>query len=516
MADPAVWITGTGPDKQLNFRLPTGGKGDKGDKGDKGADGSNVLPTDTAIATAINASGSATKTALSATIASGISAAPVNVRPSRRDGAAGLFDAATLIRQTSPVRIVFLGSSTTAGYDVALTDSYVYKLMQKIQATYPNGGTESTIGNLDSAKITTPGFHAYNGAVGGNMSSYYLNGTDQPKVKAIDPMIVVHMVGSNDYANNVTPTAYKGYIESALTYLRANLTGPVLHILAHQHHRLDVAAPAYPWSAYRDALASIADASKDVLFLNLGDSFDPIVGTTDPFNFVKPDNIHLNPIGHTLLADLFFAGLAKASASGASTATSSALTLHRLTSDTASGANATDINGRATDARLGGSTRTWASDPALAVAITSNAFVRGSSTAAFAANVPEYVMDIEMSFTITTRPTGTEALIVDLHRQGAAVAGTPDTYRMWLYPGGGLDMGKRQGGAQPVLATGGTYNAGDRISFRHYKGKLEVRKNGSLMLTANDATITAPGFAGFAGSANAGWVIDDVTLDAVG
>ena len=63
MADPAVWITGTGPDKQLNFRLPTGGKGDKGDKGDKGADGSNVLPTDTAIATAINGTGP-TKTAL--------------------------------------------------------------------------------------------------------------------------------------------------------------------------------------------------------------------------------------------------------------------------------------------------------------------------------------------------------------------------------------------------------------------------------------------------------------------
>jgi len=69
MADPAVWITGTGPDKQLNFRLPTGGRGDKGDKGDKGADGSNVLPTDTAIANAVNASGSATKTALSATYA---------------------------------------------------------------------------------------------------------------------------------------------------------------------------------------------------------------------------------------------------------------------------------------------------------------------------------------------------------------------------------------------------------------------------------------------------------------
>jgi len=82
MADPAVWITGTGPDKQLNFRLPTGGKGDKGDKGDKGADGANVLPTDTAIANAINASGSATKTALSATTAQAITdAVGVTVAP---------------------------------------------------------------------------------------------------------------------------------------------------------------------------------------------------------------------------------------------------------------------------------------------------------------------------------------------------------------------------------------------------------------------------------------------------
>lgn len=68
MADAAVWITGTGPDKQLNFRLPTGGKGDKGDKGDRGTDGSNVLPTDSAIAAAVNDTASATRAALNTTV----------------------------------------------------------------------------------------------------------------------------------------------------------------------------------------------------------------------------------------------------------------------------------------------------------------------------------------------------------------------------------------------------------------------------------------------------------------
>lgn len=69
MADAAVWMTGTGLDKQLNFRLPTGGKGDKGDKGDPGQNGANVLPTDTAIANAINGTDTATKAALNSTYA---------------------------------------------------------------------------------------------------------------------------------------------------------------------------------------------------------------------------------------------------------------------------------------------------------------------------------------------------------------------------------------------------------------------------------------------------------------
>jgi len=82
MADAAVWITGTGPDKQLNFRLPTGGKGDKGDKGDRGTDGSNVLPTDTAIAAAVNGNGE-TKTALNATYAT-IGSVATAVEPYRK------------------------------------------------------------------------------------------------------------------------------------------------------------------------------------------------------------------------------------------------------------------------------------------------------------------------------------------------------------------------------------------------------------------------------------------------
>jgi hypothetical protein len=61
MADAAVWITGSGPDKQLNFRLPTGGIGPQGPAGP------NTVPTDTAIANAVNNDASATKAALNAT-----------------------------------------------------------------------------------------------------------------------------------------------------------------------------------------------------------------------------------------------------------------------------------------------------------------------------------------------------------------------------------------------------------------------------------------------------------------
>jgi hypothetical protein len=68
--EAAAWFTGTGANKQLHLRLPSGAKGDKGDKGDTGtpgANGSNVLPTDTAIRDAINNEASATRGALNAT-----------------------------------------------------------------------------------------------------------------------------------------------------------------------------------------------------------------------------------------------------------------------------------------------------------------------------------------------------------------------------------------------------------------------------------------------------------------
>jgi hypothetical protein len=63
MADAAVWITGTGPDKQLNFRLPTGGIGPQGPAGP------NTVPTDAAIAAAVNNGASATKAALNSAYA---------------------------------------------------------------------------------------------------------------------------------------------------------------------------------------------------------------------------------------------------------------------------------------------------------------------------------------------------------------------------------------------------------------------------------------------------------------
>jgi len=196
MADPAVWITGTGPDKQLNFRLPTGGRGDKGDKGDKGADGSNVLPTDTAIATAINASGSATKTALSATIATGVEEAATDP-----DG--------VLVETFSPpvnaiqefmgkvrngvrdLSIMIVGDSTAAANTSTPgipLGSWAYRLPAKLAALIPThtiefkqfndgtpgsyGATSITIAGTGTQKITI-----WNAAVAGKTWEYFLDST---------------------------------------------------------------------------------------------------------------------------------------------------------------------------------------------------------------------------------------------------------------------------------------------------------------------------------------------------
>lgn len=71
-----AWITGEAPNQKINFRLPTGPKGNQGDKGPKGDTGSqglpgvNAVPADEAVGTYATTPGTATHTALTATIAS--------------------------------------------------------------------------------------------------------------------------------------------------------------------------------------------------------------------------------------------------------------------------------------------------------------------------------------------------------------------------------------------------------------------------------------------------------------
>ena len=102
--EAAAWFTGTGANKQLNLRLPSGAKGDKGDKGDKGADGANVLPTDAAIKDAINNPASATRAAISGAAGIDESVEPA-AAPNTGADVTAIIRAAYLAAAGKPVRI---------------------------------------------------------------------------------------------------------------------------------------------------------------------------------------------------------------------------------------------------------------------------------------------------------------------------------------------------------------------------------------------------------------------------
>lgn len=211
---------------------------------------------------------------------------------------------------TAPATVVFTGSSTTATH--ASTRSawrYVNRVAAAMQASYPGGTCAEpptrTLTETVGAPPTLPGIHAVNAGVSSTTSANYLTSTTIPQIGTLNPVAVIHMIGSNDYSTQMPIATYTANILAAMDGIDAVCATPPVHVLVHTYPRRDVVSPTIPWSDYGDALSEISKTRSDrVAFVNASRTFEAAgLPATDTFGFITADNVHANDAGLALLAD---------------------------------------------------------------------------------------------------------------------------------------------------------------------------------------------------------------------
>ena len=438
-------------------------------------------------------------------------------------------------RTSSPCRLAFVGSSTTAGVNAtAPVNRYVNQLVAAFQQLYPSGlGTETTVVDSTSADFgtltTALGVHGYNAGEGGTTAATYLTSSEITKVAALNPRAVFHMVGSNDFANGVDPVAYKASLLSVVNSLKSSIAGPCVQVLVQPYERYDSTTHPYPWASYGQAMAEVAAANPFLFYLDLSAGYAALgVPGADPLGLMTADKIHQNNYGHAYMADSILRGLGLSAPAATVTAVAAAptgqsVTLTRLASDSFAGANAATVVGRTSDSALGGNGRQWVGDGTNAYAISGQKLTRGANVVSFA-GLPVGTFNAEVSLTILAPESSgnpDNALFVDLHRQSPNIGGTPDAYRLYISGNMTLLLRRRIGGSlSPLTDATAPYALGDRLALRCTRANgtntLEVRCNGTLVLSATDNNITTAGYAGLANTAvAAGFAVDDFALDAV-
>lgn len=203
--------------------------------------------------------------------------------------------------RTSPYRIMFMGSSTTQGYQILHPERFVPQMTAHIVSNVLGVGATPMVARTSGTQAgpTANGFHFLNAGLGGTNSNTYWGDNRKNLVASYKPRLIVHMIGSNDYSQGMDPSVYKANVERAISEANNRTDAGCRHLLIHAYERLDVTDPAHAWADYRNALRQIAAARDDTDFCDiervLGDRW---LGE----DVLLSDNIHANWLGNTLVA----------------------------------------------------------------------------------------------------------------------------------------------------------------------------------------------------------------------
>lgn len=433
-------------------------------------------------------------------------------------------------RNTRQALFVAVGSSTINGTGASVGKGFLPVFFGRLQAAYPLDSSISQPTGITLAQaVSTPpannGIQYVNGAVDGSNSGNYLTTTTIGQIKALNPVVILHGIGSNDWAEDTPIATYKANIEAKLDELDSGVTDKALHILIHAHQRKDapVDSTLHTWAEYGNTLKTIASVRSNVYYVDLSKPFaDAGIGSTDPYDLLATDNIHLTNAGHSAMAEFFRykLKLGTSAFNGSNTVVQPNVSASRTCSD--GFATNGELKDRAMDLLLGGAARTWVSGEALPSGFvtaggtvgldTANAVLRFVGT-----TVP--IADAQISVTFVTAVTGTTGILMDLYRVTNVGSGSPDAYRINFVEGAGdVQLQKRVGGVTTVLytypATQGT--VGSRFTLRYYRGVVSLLKDGIVVYSKADTSVARGGYAGLA-RANFGvttsGALDDFVLE---
>jgi lysophospholipase L1-like esterase len=427
----------------------------------------------------------------------------------------GILHAALSNVDAERVAIVMAGSSTTAGTGASAPQlSYVQRVLRGMEGTYPRStnipGPGSAFLSVEvSFPATTAGVYVCNAGVASTTSANYLTATTRGQIAAMNPQprVIIHTIGSNDYAAGMDPATYGANVAVQLADLKTRITGPCVHVLVHSWQRRDVTSPAYPWASYGAQLAAIAAVDPDhVVFVDASDAFARAgIASGDPFDLLEPTGVHGNDAGHALLADVVLDRLLIRG-----TPPPPVWLRSRFTSDTFTGTG--EIVGATTNIGIGGAAKTWGG------MATYMAMGAGALTIAQAGSwtvgVPMLYPDYELTCKIIAMPVGAAANI-ELRRQALDVASTPDTIRLVINTDGSQVIYKRVSGALTSLryCSSPLVGVGDIITLGVKGTAVWLKVNGYVSASVVVPEITAAGNAAFSSGGATAFSVDNFAVD---
>lgn len=209
-------------------------------------------------------------------------------------------------RRSQPVRLLFLGSSTTYGVGASSPAAgFVDQVVARLQSRFPAGASAGRPPRRLADSTDRPdersGVQGVNGAMGGSTAATYFSPAHEYAVHVLQPTCVLHMIGSNDSVARVPASTFVSQVEGVVRRIDAISTRPPCHVLLHPVRRYQV--PVEAWQDYGTALEQLALRRPRVTFVDLGSTFEAqdALGS-DPHDLVGPDAVHLTDAGHALLA----------------------------------------------------------------------------------------------------------------------------------------------------------------------------------------------------------------------
>lgn len=190
-----------------------------------------------------------------------------------------------------PVAVVFAGSSTSAEIP-----GYITRLTSHLQSAFPVAAQSSVQWSPDAifTENPSPGIHGYSAGEGGATANTYLTETERTQIAALNPAMIVHMVGANDYRLSRDPATYRSHLATVLADFDAKLTQPCQHLFVHSYPRAGMPGPGMyqrKWRDYLDALHSLLDSRQNAVLLDVSNEYTA-VGVAEVAVF---DNLLTNP-----------------------------------------------------------------------------------------------------------------------------------------------------------------------------------------------------------------------------